>query len=145
MYQWIDGGFCISLWWRHQMETFSTLLTLLCGEFTGHRLIPTQRPMTLSFDIFFNLRRNKRSSKQSWGWWFETLSCLLWRHCNVDESEEMFVLFNSIVEKLGLYNGHYYGDPKFTSVLITQNGNGYLNRLVWFWNCHTKLLKFISR
>ena len=21
--------------------------------------------------------------KQSWGWWFETLSLLLWRHCNV--------------------------------------------------------------
>ena len=20
--------------------------------------------------------------KQSWGWWFETPSCLLWRHCN---------------------------------------------------------------
>ena len=26
---------------------------------------------------------NKRLSKQWWGWWFETLSCPLWRHCNV--------------------------------------------------------------
>ena len=26
---------------------------------------------------------NKRLSKRSWGWWFETLSCPLWRHCNV--------------------------------------------------------------
>ena len=26
---------------------------------------------------------NKRLSKQSWGWWFETLSCRLWRHRNV--------------------------------------------------------------
>ena len=26
---------------------------------------------------------NKRLSKQSWGWWFETPSCSLWRHCNV--------------------------------------------------------------
>ena len=25
----------------------------------------------------------KRLSKQSWGWWFETLSRPLWRHCNV--------------------------------------------------------------
>ena len=25
---------------------------------------------------------NKRLSKQSRGWWFETPSCLLWRHCN---------------------------------------------------------------
>ena len=25
---------------------------------------------------------NKRLNKQSWGWWFETPSCSLWRHCN---------------------------------------------------------------
>ena len=46
------------------------------GEF------PTQRPVTRSFDVFFDLRLNKRLSKQSWGWWFETLSPPLWRHCN---------------------------------------------------------------
>ena len=34
------------------------------------------------FDVFFYLRLNKRSSKQSWGWWFETLSSPLWRHSN---------------------------------------------------------------
>ena len=28
------------------------------------------------------LRLNKRLIKQSWGWWFETLLCPLWRHCN---------------------------------------------------------------
>ena len=32
--------------------------------------------------MFFYLRLNKRLSKQSWGWWFETLSRPLWRHCN---------------------------------------------------------------
>ena len=26
---------------------------LLCGEFTGHRWIPSQRPVTGSFDVFF--------------------------------------------------------------------------------------------
>ena len=26
---------------------------------------------------------NKQLSKQSWGWWFETPSHSLWRHCNV--------------------------------------------------------------
>ena len=46
----------------------------LCGEFTGPRWIPTQRPVTRSFDGYFDLRPNKRLSKQSWGWWFETLS-----------------------------------------------------------------------
>ena len=43
---------------------------------------PIQRPVTRSFDIFFDLRLNKRLSKQSWGWWFETPSWSLWRHCN---------------------------------------------------------------
>ena len=54
----------------------------LRGEFTGPGEFPTQRPVTRSFDVFFDLRLNKRLSKQSWGWWFETLSRPLWRHCN---------------------------------------------------------------
>ena len=43
---------------------------------------PAQRLVTRSFDVFFGLRLNKPLSKQWWGWWFETLSCTLWRHCN---------------------------------------------------------------
>ena len=54
----------------------------LCGEFTGPGEFPTQRPVTRSFDVFFDLRLNKRLSKHSWGWWFETLSWSLWRHHN---------------------------------------------------------------
>ena len=42
-----------------------------------------QRTVTRSFEVFFDLRLNKRLSKQSWGWWFETLSRPLWRHSNV--------------------------------------------------------------
>ena len=53
-----------------------------CGEFTGPRWFPGQRPVTRSFDVFFDLHLNKWLSKQSWGWWFETLSCPLWCHCN---------------------------------------------------------------
>ena len=34
----------------------------------------------LMFSLIFAL--NKRLSKQPWGWWFETPSCSLWRHCN---------------------------------------------------------------
>ena len=52
----------------------------LCGEFTGPGDFPTQRPVTRSFDVFFDLRLNKRLSKQPWGWWYETPS--LWRQCN---------------------------------------------------------------
>ena len=35
-----------------------------------------------AFDVFFDLRLNKSLSNQSWGWWFETPSRSLWRHCN---------------------------------------------------------------
>ena len=45
---------------------------------------PAQRPVTRSFDVFFDLRLSKRLRKQSWCWWFETLSSPLWRHCNVN-------------------------------------------------------------
>ena len=55
----------------------------LCGEFTGPGEFPTQRPVTRSFDVFFDLRLNKRLSTQSWGWWFETLSRPLWHYRNV--------------------------------------------------------------
>ena len=55
----------------------------LCGEFTGPGEFPTQRPVTRSFDVFFDLRLNKRLSKQPWGWWFEPPSWSLWRHRNV--------------------------------------------------------------
>ena len=54
----------------------------LCGEFTGPGEFPTQRPVTRSFDVFFDLHPNKRLSKQPRSWWFETLSCPLWRHRN---------------------------------------------------------------
>ena len=55
----------------------------LCGEFTGDRWIPAQRPVTRSCDASFDLRLNKQLSKQSWGWWFETPSPhSLWRHRN---------------------------------------------------------------
>ena len=55
----------------------------LCGELTGHWWIRPQRPAARSFDVFFNLRLNARLYKQSWCWWFETLSRPSWRHCNV--------------------------------------------------------------
>ena len=34
----------------------------LCGEFTGPGEFPTQRPVTWSFDVFFDMRLNKRLS-----------------------------------------------------------------------------------
>ena len=65
---------CASSWWRHQMETFSALLAICAGNSPVHGEFPAQRPLTQGFDIFFDVRPNKQLSKQSWGWWFETLS-----------------------------------------------------------------------
>ena len=69
-------------WWRHQMETFSALLALCAENSPVPGEFPTQRPVTRSFDVFFDLRLNKRLSKQPWGWWFETPSWSWWRHRN---------------------------------------------------------------
>ena len=69
-------------WWRHQMETFSALLVICAGNSPVPGEFPSHRPVTRSFDVFFDLRLNKRLSKQWWGWWFETLSHPLWRHRN---------------------------------------------------------------
>ena len=73
---------CFGSWWRHQMETFSALLVLCAWNSPVTGEYPTQRPVMRSFDVFFDLRLNKWLSKQSWRWWSETLSRLLWRHCN---------------------------------------------------------------
>ena len=65
-----------------EKETFSALLALCAGNSPVTDELPAQRPVTRSFDVFFYLRPNKRLSKQSRGWWFETPSRSLWRHCN---------------------------------------------------------------
>ena len=81
-------------WWRkwkiwiihmviHQMETFSALLVLCEGnpQVTGR--FSSQMPVRRSFDVLFDLRLNKRFSKQSRRRRFETPSHTLWRHCNI--------------------------------------------------------------
>ena len=89
-------------WWRHQMETFSALLVLYAGNTPVSGEFPAQRAVTRSFDVFFDLCLNKRLSKQSWGWWFETLSRPLWRHCNgimkcrYQNAVQLFQAFNVI-------------------------------------------------
>ena len=70
------------IWWRHQMKTFSASLAFCAGNSPVTGEIPSQRPVTQSFDVFLDLRLNKRLSKYTWGWWFETPSRPLWRHCN---------------------------------------------------------------
>ena len=69
----------------------------VAGEF------PTQRPVTRSFDVYFDLRPNKRLSKQSWGWWFGTPSYPLWRHHNeIDSTGQQLALLTTAANYLGL-------------------------------------------
>ena len=64
------------------MEPFSALLAFCAGNSPVTGEFPSQRPVTRSFDVFFDVRLNKRLSKQSWCWWFETPSRSLCRHRN---------------------------------------------------------------
>ena len=68
--------------WRHQMETVSALLAICAGNPPVTGAFPAQRPVTRSFDVFFDLHLNKRLGKQSWGWWCEMPSRPSWRHFN---------------------------------------------------------------
>ena len=88
-YKWYTPLSTYTALWHHQMETFSALIMIyqfikrqttmfsVSGAvhikcFTGH--------LCREFTCLLSL--DKRPSKQSWGWWFETPSRSLWRHCN---------------------------------------------------------------
>ena len=52
------GYLCWEWWWRHQMKIFSALLAFCVGNSPVTGELPAQRPVTWSFDIFFDLRLN---------------------------------------------------------------------------------------
>ena len=69
--------------WRHQMETYFHITGPLWGKPPVNDGFPSQRPVTRTFGVFFELHLNKRLSKQSRSWWLETPSRSLWCYCNV--------------------------------------------------------------
>ena len=75
----------IMIWWRHQMETFSTLLVLCYGNSLVTGEFPSRGPVTRSFDVFLDLHLNKWFNKLSRRRWSETPPRSLWRHSNVME------------------------------------------------------------
>ena len=69
----------LTSWWRHWSNGNLFRVTgPLWGDSNSHRWIPSQRPVTRSFD--------QRLNKQSGRRWFETPSRSSWRHCNVRQS-----------------------------------------------------------
>ena len=65
------------------MWTFSVLLALCAGNSLVTGEFHSQRPVTRSFDVFFDLCLNKRFSTLSKRRWFETPWRSLWHHSNV--------------------------------------------------------------
>ena len=88
------------------------------GEFTA------QRPVTRSFDVLFDLRLNKRLSKQWWGWWFETPSHALWRHCNV---KRRYTFYFNHCSAIGFNHGvlGLAENPARGTGFFRQNTSGY--------------------
>ena len=119
-------------WWRHQMETFSALLVICAGNSPVPGEFPTQRPVTRSFDAYFDLRPNKRLSKQSWDWCFETLSLPLWRHRN---GQGVFLLQNRHPYP------HHYLLPSWSQFApVWQHGKAWvvkMNPMPWSSVCNT--------
>ena len=66
------GNNPVNAWWRHQIEIYSALLDFCEGNPPVTGGFPSQRPVTRSFNVFFDLRLNKWRSKQSRRRWFET-------------------------------------------------------------------------
>ena len=143
-------------WWRHQMETFSALLAICAGNSPVSGEFPSQRPVTRSFDIFFDPCLNKRLSKQSWGGWFETLSCPLWRQCNVNSSIRCLhvlrnryymnayinafqttlnqMLMSLFPQDIVITVLTYWGRDKMTAIFQTTVSNAFsCMKIYWFW------------
>ena len=146
-----------SSWWSHQMETFSALLAICAGNSPVPGEFPTQRPVTRSFDVYFDLRLNKRLCKQSWGWWFETLLCPLWRHGN--GSTRLLICGLCLIDLL--HKSHnapvpYPTMPHFVTEMCTHVHisvtkwciMGYLSNALWdLWDgsieCFERVLPFL--
>ena len=101
------------------------------------------RPVTQSFDVFFDLRLNKRSCKQSWGRRFETLSRPLWRHRN-----EVFEWSVGFKDRAHLSTFEFFILEKFSCIVVLivffviVQSSGLIS--VWFRQKMTFFINFIS-
>ena len=96
----------------------SALLVICAGNSPVTSEFPAQRPLRRIFDVFFDLRLNKRLSKQSWGWWFETPSFSLWHQCN---DEGVTKLYSNMMAIIGQWSNILFQETKNHNDSITQN------------------------
>ena len=117
------------------METFSALLALCAGSSPVTGEFPSQSPVTRSFDIFIDLRLNKRFNKHSIRWWFDMPLHPLWRHRNARSLNNQ-ACFCSLTEHLcALISG--YKEHKHLYLLLPYSmlgrGGGVYYGSVWGW------------
>ena len=96
------NAFIITFWVTLNMMTSSNLtssalLAPCVGNSPATSEFPSQRPAMRSFDVFFDLRLNKRLCKPSGRRWFDTPSRSLWRHSN-----ENFFYVNALIGLLSV-------------------------------------------
>ena len=94
-------------WWRHQMETFAALLYW-----------PFVRGIHRVF--FFHLCLNKRLSKQSRGWWFETPTRSLWRHRNGSTLPYLCVWHCYQWYRIDVGNRNFLSNRRFKDIFVSK-------------------------
>ena len=120
------------------METFSALLALCAGKSPVTGEFTAQRPVTRSFDVFFD----PRLSKQSWGWWLETPSRSLWRHWNewLINKETSFDGCNRM-----LNNSMAYGVLTHCALLTSCGVSDLGQRRLRLWFCLTTPIHYLNQ
>ena len=68
----------LDLWW-YITASFPRYWHFMRGIDRWPVVFPSQRPLTRCFDVFFEVRLNKRFGKKK-RWWIKTPRCTLWRH-----------------------------------------------------------------
>ena len=121
---------------------FSVTGPLCAGNSPVTGEFPSQRPVPRSFDVFFDLRPNKRLSKQSWGWRFETPSRSLWRHyCATLTYHQWFCVIHSQDSNfLGITHDINQWDEFYNYIFIIADASPWMvthisvNELDYYWH-----------
>ena len=116
------------------METLSALLAFCAGNSPVTGEFPTQRPVTQSVDVFFDLPLNKRLGKQWCSWWFETPSCPLWRHRNVQNRNRFQSVQDSVMGAIAKDSWQFHHEPlqKLTTKSSTHSFSSLWSNEGWF-------------
>ena len=117
-------------WRRQGMETCSALQAFCAGNSPVTGEFPSQRPVTQSFDVFFDLRLTKRLSKKSRRRWFETpsravVTSLWWTHNNLDMCAYILLPRDALFR-----DGYPYYSQKTTLIMI---GRHWWHQMLSYW------------